>query len=164
MCMNLLVDGGRRPKALLVLEDGTTFVGRSCGAEGEAEGPIAIEADIFGYQRALGSAENDGAIVALTYPQVGNFGINADAPGRVSAVGLVVHDMVYTPSSWQCEQSLPDYLAEQGVVGIEDVDVRALVAHLREHPGMRGAISTLTLEAADLLARSFPERGGEANA
>nr|MCR4869967.1 carbamoyl-phosphate synthase small subunit [Atopobiaceae bacterium] len=77
---------------------------------------------------------------------------------------VVVHDMIYTPSSWQCEKSLPDYLAEQGVVGIEDIDVRALVAHLREHPCLRAAISTDMLDSEVLLARLQAAKGGEADA
>ena len=149
--MNLLVDEMARPEAILVLEDGTVFRGRSCGAEGEATGPICFDTNIFGYQAALGEAANDGAIVAFTYPQVGNFGINAEAPARACAAGVVVHDMIYTPSNWQCEKSLPDYLAEQGIVGIEDIDVRALVAHLRGKASMRATISTAV-------------KGGEANA
>ena len=156
MHMNLLVDEMARPEAILVLEDGTVFRGRSCGAEGEASGHICFDTDIFGYQAALGSDANDGAIVAFTYPQVGNFGINADAPARACAAGVVVHDMIYTPSSWQCEKSLPDYLAEQGIVGIEDIDVRALVAHLRGKASMNATIKTVASDA--------PAKGGEANA
>ena len=162
--MNLLVDEMARPEAILVLEDGTVFRGRSCGAAGEVSGPICFDTNIFGYQAALGDAANDGAIVAFSYPQMGNFGINADAPARAVAAGVVVHDMIYTPSSWQCEKSLPDYLAEQGVVGIEDLDVRALVACLRERPGTWAAISTETLDPAALLARLRAGRGGEAHA
>ena len=162
--MNLLVDETGRPEAILVLEDGKVFLGRSCGAEGETSGPICFDTNIFGYQAALGDDVNDGAIIAFTYPQMGNFGINADAPARAVAAGVVVHDMIYTPSSWQFEKSLPDYLAEQGVVGIEDIDVRALVAHLREHPGTWAAISTETLDPAALLARLQAGRGGEAHA
>ena len=154
--MNLLVDEMARPEAILVLEDGTAFRGRSCGAAGEASGPICFETGIFGYQAALGDSTNDGAIVAFTYPQVGNFGINAEAPAHACAAGVVVHDMMYTPSSWQCEKSLPDYLAEQGIVGIEDIDVRALVSHLRGKAPMRATITTA--------ANDVPAKGGEANA
>lgn len=154
--MNLLIDGAKHPDALLVLEDGTSFRGRLCGAEGEVAGPIAFDTNIFGYQRALGEPENAGAILAFTYPQVGNFGINADAPTQAVAAGVVVHDMIYTPSSWQCEKSLPDYLAEQGIVGIEDIDVRALVAHLRGKAPMRATITTA--------ANDVPAKGGETNA
>ena len=162
--MNLLIDGAKHPDALLVLEDGTSFRGRSCGAEGEVAGPIAFDTNIFGYQRALGEPENTGAILAFTYPQMGNFGINADAPAQAVAAGVVVHDMIYTPSSWQCEKSLPDFLAEQGIVGIEDIDVRALVACLRERPGAWAAISTETLDPEALLARLQAGKGGEAHA
>lgn len=162
--MNLLLDATGRADALLVLEDGTALCGRACGAEGEAIGTIVFDTNIFGYQTALGAEENAGAIVAFTYPQIGNFGINADAPERATAAGVVVHDMIYTPSSWQCEKSLPDYLAEQGIVGIEDIDVRALVAHLRDHPGMLAGISTTTSDPAALLARIAAKRGGEQHA
>ena len=162
--MNLLVDELNHPDAIVVLDDGTVFKGRSCGAVGEIFGAIAFDTDIFGYQRALGAEENAGSIVAFTYPQVGNFGINAEAPVQAVATGVVVHDMVYTPSSWQCLKSLPDYLVEQGVVGIEDIDVRALTAHLREHPGSWAVISTATLNPEVLRARLLAVKGGVAHA
>lgn len=164
VAMNLLLDVSDCMQALLVLEDGTAFLGRSCGADGEAIGRITFDTDIFGYQAALADERYRGAIVAFTYPQAGNFGINAEAPARALPAGIVVHDMIYTPSNWQCEKSLPAYLAEQGIVGIEDIDVRALVAHLREHPGMRAALSTRTLDAKELAARLSAEKGGGAHA
>ncbi len=162
--MNLLLDRSSHPEALLVLEDGTALRGRSCGASGEVIGPLVLDTDIFGYQRALGASEHAGALVAFTYPQVGNFGVNAEAPERPCAAGMVVHDMIYTPSNWQCEKTLPDYLAEQGIVGIEDIDVRALAARLRGNLGCRAILSTTTLDRDALLARLQAEKGGEAHA
>ncbi|RVU97645.1 hypothetical protein EII22_05775 [Coriobacteriales bacterium OH1046] len=162
--MNLLLDGSDRAQALLVLEDGTAFSGRSCGAAGEAIGRIAFDTDIFGYQAALADEGYRGAIVAFTYPQIGNFGVNAEAPAHALPVGIVVHDMVRTPSSWQCEKDLPAYLAEQGIVGIEDIDVRALVAQLRDRPGIWAAISTRMLDAEILATRVRVRKGGEAHA
>lgn len=158
--MNLLVDASGHADAILVLEDGSTFHGRSCGACGEAIGPIAVERGIFAYQEALGSKENEGALIVFTYPQLGNFGINDDAADHAAAAGAVVHDMVYTPSNWRSKKNLPDYLADQDIVGIEDIDVRALAAHLRRTGAQLAAISTQTLDPAALLARIAEKRGG----
>lgn len=162
--MNLLLDVSDRTQALLVLEDGTAFLGRSCGAAGEAIGPISFDTDIFGYQAALADEGYRGGIVAFTYPQIGNFGVNAEAPEHALPAGIAVHDMVCTPSNWRCEKSLPDYLSEQGIVGIEDIDVRALTARLRDRPGIWAAISTRMLDAGILAARVRVRKGGEAHA
>ena len=140
--MNLLVDEGKHPKALLALEDGTVFEGRSCGAAGETFGEVVFNTSMVGYQEIVSDPSYAGQIVTFTYPQVGNYGVN-----------VVVHDMCYTPSNWQCVQSFPNFLEERGVVAIEGVDTRALTLHLREAGAMQGAISTLDTDPASLVAR-----------
>lgn len=153
--MNLLVDSGEHPSALLALEDGTTFLGRSVGARGESFGEIVFNTSMVGYQEIVSDPSYAGQIVTLTYPQVGNYGVNnLDSQSRrLHLRGLVVHDMCYTPSNWQSEQSLPDFLAEAGVVAIEDVDTRALTLRIREGGAMRAVISTVDLNPESLVSR-----------
>ena len=119
--MNLLVDEERHPKALLVLEDGTAYWGRSAGAEGETFGEVVFNTSMTGYQEIVSDPSYAGQIVTLTFPQVGNYGVNRlDMQSRMLALrGLVVRDMCYEPSNWQSVQSLPDLLEERGIVAIE---------------------------------------------
>jgi len=153
--VNLLVDEGKHPKALLALEDGTVFEGRSCGAAGETFGEVVFNTSMVGYQEIVSDPSYAGQIVTFTYPQVGNYGVNAIDMQRdvLHLRGVVVHDMCYTPSNWQCVQSFPNFLEERGVVAIEGVDTRALTLHLREAGAMQGAISTLDTDPASLVAR-----------
>ena len=153
--MNLLVDEERHPKALLVLEDGTAYWGRSAGAEGETFGEVVFNTSMTGYQEIVSDPSYAGQIVTLTFPQVGNYGVNRlDMQSRMLALrGLVVRDMCYEPSNWQSVQSLPDLLEERGIVAIEGVDTRALTLRIRQGGAMRGAISTKDLDPASLLAR-----------
>lgn len=153
--MNLLLDKRDGGEALLALSDGTVLSGRSCGAAGETFGRLVCVRDIFGYQAELESERNRGAVLAFTYPQMGNYGMRdvASAPAELPAVGVIVHDMIYTPSSWTSEQSLPDYLVEHGVVAIEDVDMRALAQRLRDAGELACAISTTETDGSALLAR-----------
>lgn len=153
--MNLLVDDGKHPEALLALEHGMVFRGRSCGAEGEMFGEIVFNTSMTGYQEIVTDPSYAGQIVALTYPQIGNYGITkidmqADRP---NLRGLVVHDMCYEPSNWQSVESLPDFLKRNNVVAIEDVDVRALTLNIREKGAMRAAISTKDLDPEHLIER-----------
>ena len=155
VAVNLLVDGGRHPEALLSLEDGSYFFGRSAGAEGETFGEVVFNTSMVGYQEIVSDPSYAGQLVTLTYPQVGNYGINeVDMQSRELALaGLIVHDMCYQPSNWQSVKSLPDFLAERGIVAIEDVDTRALTLRIRESGAMKAAISTTDLDPASLVAR-----------
>lgn len=155
VAVNLLVDGGRHPKALLALENGTYFFGRSAGAEGEAFGEVVFNTSMVGYQEIVSDPSYAGQIVTLTYPQIGNYGINEKdmQAEHLHLAGLVVHDMCYTPSNWQSVESLPAFLAARGVVAIEDVDTRALTLAIREGGAMRAAISTVDLDPASLVGR-----------
>ena len=153
--MNLLAGADRLPKALLALDDGTVFAGRSCGAEGETFGEIVFNTSMVGYQEITTDPSYAGQIVTFTYPQVGNYGVNAvDMQADTLALrGIVVHDMCFAPSNWQCVQSFPDYLSAYGVVAIEGVDTRALTLRIREGGAMRAAISTRDLDPGHLVAR-----------
>ena len=153
--MNPLVDDGRHPRALLALEDGTCFLGRSTGAEGETFGEVVFNTSMVGYQEIVSDPSYAGQIVTFTYPQLGNYGINEiDMQASELALrGLVCHDMCYTPSNWQSVVSFPDFLRERGIVAIEGVDTRALTLRIREGGAMRAAISTLDLDRESLVER-----------
>ena len=151
--------------ALLVLEDGTVFAGTSCGAPGEAFGEICFNTSMEGYLEIVTDLSYAGQIVVLTYPQVGNYGVNADdaQAERPALRALVVRDMCPTPSSWRSQESLCDYLAREGVVAIEGVDTRALVRHIRDHGAQRAVVSTTDADVASLLekVRRSPSLVGE---
>ncbi|MBR3226573.1 MAG: glutamine-hydrolyzing carbamoyl-phosphate synthase small subunit [Atopobiaceae bacterium] len=153
--MNPLVAEGSQSPALLVLEDGSCFRGRACGAVGEAFGEIVFNTSMVGYQEIVTDPSYAGQIVTLTYPQVGNYGVSESAMQSTGTAltGLVVRDMCHTPSNWQSTQSFPDFLCAQGVVAIEGVDTRALTLRVRSGGAMRAAISTVDLNPKSLLTR-----------
>ena len=146
---------GARPKALLVLEDGSVFEGYSCAAEGEVFGEVCFNTSLEGYLEVISDPSYAGQIITMTYPQIGNYGINPDdlQSDSLALRGLVVHDMCFTPSNWRSSQSLPDFLAENGVVAIAGIDTRSLTSHLRDKGAQRGAISTTDLDTQSLLEK-----------
>jgi carbamoyl-phosphate synthase small subunit len=143
------------PKALLMLEDGTCFEGLACAAQGEVFGEICFNTSLVGYLEVISDPSYAGQIITMTYPQIGNYGVAyADLQRESLALrGLVVRDMCQTPSNFRSESSLPDFLRQQGVVAIEQVDTRALTKHIRDAGAMRAAISTIDLDEASLLAK-----------
>lgn len=152
--------------AVLALEDGSVFRGFSCGAPGEVSGEACFNTGLVGYLEVITDPSYAGQIVCMTYPQIGNYGVDrADAQaGRVALRGLVVRDMCAEPSNWRSSQSLPTFLREAGVVAIEGIDTRALVRHLREAGAMRAVLSTVDLDEASLIAKARAAAGlSEAN-
>ena len=147
--------------AILALEDGTVFTGLSCGALGEASGELCFNTSMSGYQEVLTDPSYAGQIVTMTMPHIGNYGVNgADMESRgVFSQGLVVREMCDEPSSWRCEQSLPEFLVEHGVVAITGVDTRRLTRHLRERGAMRAVISTVDAGHASLVAKAAASPG-----
>lgn len=146
--------------AILLLSDGTVFHGRSCGATGTAVGEVCFNTSLEGYFEVLTDPSYAGQIVTMTYPQIGNYGIDpADVQGALPTAGvetpavrgMVVHDMCATPSNWRSAQSVPAYLAEHGVVAIEGIDTRALVRHLRDFGAQKGIISTELFDLEELM-------------
>ena len=131
-------------KAILVLEDGTTFEGISLGAAGRTTGEVVFNTGMTGYQEILTDPSYAGQIVTLTYPLIGNYGINADdfESRRVQVEGFVVREAAEVPSNWRSAQSLHPFLAERGIVGIQGVDTRALTRALRVRGVMLGTITT----------------------
>lgn len=128
--------------AILALEDGSIFNGVSIGAEGQTSGEVVFNTAMTGYQEILTDPSYSQQIVTLTYPHIGNTGINTEdvESSRVCAAGLVIRDLPRLVSSFRSQQSLSDYLREQGIVGIADIDTRRLTRVLREKGSLRGAI------------------------
>lgn len=143
-------------KALLALEDGTHFFGTSVGATGEAFGEVVFNTSMAGYQEILTDPSYKGQIVTMTYPLIGNYGVNkADRESaRPPVEGFIVRELSRAPSNWRAEGSLTDYLEKFGVVGIEEIDTRALTIHIRAYGAMKGAISTIDLDPRSLSARA----------
>lgn len=152
---------GTRPQAKLVLEDGSVFTGVSCGASGEAFGEVCFNTSIEGYLEVISDPSYAGQIITMTYPQIGNYGVNPDdlQSDALALRGLVVHEMCFEPSNWRSAESLPDFLARNGVVAISGIDTRALTAHLRDHGAQRGVVSTDDLDEASLLAKVRASEG-----
>jgi carbamoyl-phosphate synthase small subunit len=142
-------------KAILVLEDGRTFHGASFGAEGETFGEMVFNTSMSGYQEILTDPSYAGQIVAMTYPLIGNYGVNeADVESRRPWVeGFVVREASRVRSNWRSTKSLDDYLTENNIVGIEHIDTRALVRHIRDKGAMRAGISSVESDANALLER-----------
>jgi carbamoyl-phosphate synthase small subunit len=151
-------------EALLVLEDGTAFRGRSFGARGTAPGEVVFNTALSGYQEVLTDPSYHGQIVTMTYPHIGNYGVNADdvESSRVRVAGFVVREAVRAHSNWRATGALQDYLSENHIVGIDDVDTRKLTRHIRSSGAMRAAISTEILNADALRAEVIksPEMTG----
>ncbi|RCK71155.1 carbamoyl-phosphate synthase small subunit [Desertihabitans brevis] len=141
--------------AVLVLEDGRTFTGTSFGARGEVFGEAVFSTGMSGYQETLTDPSYHRQVVVATAPHIGNTGWNDedDESQRVWVAGYVVRDLARVPSSWRSRRTLSEALAQQGVVGISDVDTRALTRHLRERGSMRVGVSTETLDPEALRER-----------
>jgi carbamoyl-phosphate synthase small subunit len=166
----LIVDP--RPVAALVLADGTVFRGRSIGAAGETLGEVVFNTAITGYQEILTDPSYAGQIVTLTYPHIGNTGVNDEdeEASRVYAAGLIVRDVPQRASNFRLQRDLPTYLRAHGIVGIADIDTRKLTRILREKGAQAGCIvaaaegAELTeamVTAAQARARAYPGMAGQ---
>jgi carbamoyl-phosphate synthase small subunit len=146
--------------AKLALEDGTVFTGRAFGAPGEVDGEVVFNTSMTGYQEILTDPSYHGQIVAMTYPQIGNYGVNdADAESRRPWVrGFVVRELSGRVSNYRAGGSLAAFLREHGIIGIEGIDTRALVRLTRVQGAMKGILSTTELDDAVLVdkARQSP--------
>lgn len=142
-------------KAILVLEDGRTFAGASFGADGECFGEVVFNTSMTGYQEILTDPSYAGQIVCMTYPLIGNYGVNEDdvESRRPWAEGLIVREASRMASNWRSTSTLSEYLITNDIVGIEHIDTRALVRHIRDKGAMRSAISTVDLDPESLLKR-----------
>ncbi|MEV8116357.1 glutamine-hydrolyzing carbamoyl-phosphate synthase small subunit [Streptomyces xiamenensis] len=156
----------RTHPAVLVLEDGRTFRGRSYGAVGQTLGEAVFSTGMTGYQETLTDPSYHRQVVVMTAPHIGNTGVNDEDPesGRIWVAGYVVRDPARIPSNWRSARTLDDELTAQGVVGISGVDTRALTRHLRERGAMRVGIFSGDALAAEgeLLTRvqAAPQMSG----
>jgi len=147
--------------AVLVLEDGSVFRGRSIGADGQSVGEVVFNTAMTGYQEILTDPSYLRQLVTLTYPHIGNTGTNVEdeeSPG-IKAAGLIVRDLPSLPSNWRRSEDLSDYLARQGVVAISDIDTRRLTRILREKGAQNGCLMAgeqLDEAAAVAMAQEFP--------
>src|SRR5262245_56212340 len=148
-----------RPIAKLALEDGTVFTGTSFGASGTSEGEVVFNTSMFGYQEILTDPSYKGQIVTMTYPLIGNYGINhEDVESRQPHVaGFVIKELSPIASNWRSDSTLSDYLKRYNIIGIEGIDTRALVRKIRITGAMRGILSTQILDDQQLVDRA---RGG----
>ncbi|RAL26078.1 glutamine-hydrolyzing carbamoyl-phosphate synthase small subunit [Thermoflavimicrobium daqui] len=131
-------------KARLILEDRTEFIGTSFGAKGESLGEVVFNTSMTGYQEILTDPSYCGQIITMTYPLIGNYGLNRDdyESLKSNAHGLVVREYQEFASNWRNEISIGDWLKEQGIIGISGIDTRMLTRKLRKHGVMRGLLTT----------------------
>jgi len=150
--------------AILVLADGTVFRGIAIGATGATVGEVVFNTSMTGYQEILTDPSYTKQIVTLTYPHVGNYGINTEdvESGKVYAAGLVIRDLPIMASSWRSQEPLGDYLKRSNVVAIADIDTRKLTRLLREKGAQAGCIMAGEVDEAKALemARGFPGLAG----
>ncbi|MGC2064103.1 MAG: glutamine-hydrolyzing carbamoyl-phosphate synthase small subunit [Thermodesulfovibrionales bacterium] len=161
-------------KALLVLSDGMVFEGTIFGAEGETTGEVVFNTSMTGYQEILTDPSYRGQIVTMTYPQIGNYGINEEDPesvaesvaesdnksvGGIKAEGFIVKEACEFPSNWRSSTGLGDYMRQQNITGIQGLDTRALTRHLRTQGAQMGIISCRDLNPESLLekVRAHPD-------
>ena len=147
--------------AKLALEDGTVLAGKAFGAAGEVDGEVCFNTSMTGYQEILTDPSYRGQIVTMTYPEIGNYGVNAqDAESaKPHLAGFVVRHLSRRASNFRAEGELDDYLARAGIVAIEGIDTRALVRRIRIRGAMKGVLSTEDLDDASLVAKAKASPG-----
>ena len=134
-------------KSKLVLENGTAFTGTTFGAEGETIGEVCFNTGMTGYQEILTDPSYCGQLITMTYPHIGNYGVNPEdvESNKIQAAGFIVREETVVPSNFRSTQSLGDYLREQKIVGIQNIDTRMLTRIIRDEGAMNGIISTTEL-------------------
>jgi len=143
-------------RAVLALADGKYFIGKALGASGEVSGEVVFNTSMTGYQEILTDPSYCGEIVTMTYPQIGNYGINSEdvESGRPFLSGFVVKEACPFPSNYRSEMTLSAYLKEHNIVGIEGIDTRALVRHIRTVGAQTGIISSVDLDPDSLIEKA----------
>jgi carbamoyl-phosphate synthase small subunit len=143
-------------QALLALEDGRSFACRSFTGPGEAGGEVVFNTSMTGYQEVLSDPSYSGQMVTMTYPLIGNYGVNPDdvESDRIQVAAFLVKEYQHFPSNFRSTQSLADYLKGQAILGVEGLDTRALTRHIRNGGAMRAMISTMDLDAESLTRRA----------
>jgi carbamoyl-phosphate synthase small subunit len=148
-------------RALLALEDGRVFEGRSFGTTGTAVGEVCFNTSMTGYQEVVTDPSYRGQIVAMTYPLIGNYGTNsADAESRSPHIrGFVIEELSRVTSNWRAENSLEDYLRRWHIPGVEGIDTRALTRHLRTRGAMKACLTNEALSAEEAVQRAIDGEG-----
>ena len=143
-------------KAALALADGRVFYGRAFGSTGEISGEVVFNTSMSGYQEILTDPSYCGEIVTMTYPQIGNYGINREdvESSKPHLSGFIIKELCEFPSNWRSEMSLDAYLKEYDIIGLSGIDTRALVRHIRDKGAQTGILSTLDLDADSLVAKA----------
>ncbi|MBW2689193.1 MAG: glutamine-hydrolyzing carbamoyl-phosphate synthase small subunit [Deltaproteobacteria bacterium] len=143
-------------RAALALADGRVFYGQALGASGEISGEVVFNTSMYGYQEILTDPSYCGEIVTMTYPLIGNYGINREdvESSRPYLSGFIVKEACDIPSNWRSEMSLDAYLKENNIIGLAGIDTRALVRHIRDKGAQTGILSTLDLDADSLVAKA----------
>src|SRR5581483_11575237 len=147
--------------AKLALEDGTVYTGISFGAAGEVDGEVCFNTSMTGYQEIVTDPSYRGQIVAMTYPEIGNYGVNAEdvESAKPHLAGFVVRNFSSVASNFRSSGELGEYLARAGVVGLAGIDTRALVRRLRVRGALKGVLSTVDLDDASLVAKAKASPG-----
>ncbi len=143
-------------KALLALEDGRTFPCRSFTGKGEAKGEVVFNTSMTGYQEIITDPSYHGQMITMTYPLIGNYGVCPEdiESDKIQAAALIVKEYQDFPSNFRSTGTLKSYLKKEGVLGIEDLDTRALTRHIRKNGALRAMISTSDLDPASLCKRA----------
>ncbi len=143
-------------KAIIALEDGTIFKGSSFGASGEKTGEVVFNTSMMGYQEIMTDPSYKGQIVTMTYPLIGNYGINAEdiESSGPKVEGFIIKERSRLSSNWRSQKGLDEYLKEHNIVGIEGVDTRAITLHIRLQGAMKGVISTEDLDVKSLVEKA----------
>jgi carbamoyl-phosphate synthase small subunit len=147
--------------AKLALEDGTVFSGKAFGASGEVDGEVCFNTSMTGYQEILTDPSYRGQIVTMTYPEIGNYGVNAEdvESHKPHLAGFLVREQSRRASNFRADGKLHDYLVRYGIVGMEGIDTRALVRRIRIRGAMKGVLSTTDLDDASLVAKANASPG-----
>ena len=147
--------------AKLALEDGRVFTGIAFGADGEVDGEVCFNTSMTGYQEILTDPSYRGQIVTMTYPQIGNYGVNLEdtESSRPHLAGFVVRELARLYSNFRASQDLDSYLRDAGIVGISEIETRALVRHIRSFGAMKGVLSNVDLDDASLVAKAKSSPG-----
>ena len=143
--------------AILALEDGRVWRGRSWAANGESCGEMVFNTSMTGYQEVLTDPSYAGQVVCMTYPLIGNYGVNSEDPesSRPWVEGFVVREASRMASSWRAEESLSDYLERWNIVAIDHIDTRSLVRHIRDKGAMRACLSSIDTNADSVIAKAL---------
>lgn len=142
--------------AILALEDGRIWRGRAFGARAEVVGEVVFNTSMTGYQEILTDPSYCGQIVTMTYPLIGNYGVNREdvESRKVFAEGLIIREMSRSTSNWRADESLDEHLKKHGIPAIHDIDPRSLVRHIRKQGSMRGCLSTIETDEQAVIARA----------